>query len=54
MVEQKTLLPHVFSLEESLSPSKHKSNIVFSVFLSLEQNLMKLEKRSEYLFNKFT
>ena len=30
---------------------KYKFNIVFSVFLSLDKNLIKLEKQSKHLFN---
>ena len=40
-------------LRLKIAPLKYKSNIVFSVFLSLDQNLMKLE-RHNVLFNKFT
>ena len=41
---RKTSLSHVFSSEQSLSSLKCKCDIVFSVFLSLDQNLMKPEK----------
>ena len=45
MVDQKTSLSYVYSLKQSLSSLKYKSDIVFSVFLPLDQNLLKLEKR---------
>ena len=38
----------------SLSSLKYKSEILVSVFLSVDQNLVKLGKRSQNLFNKFT
>ena len=36
----------VFSSELSLFSLKYKSDVVFAVFISMDQNLMKLEKRS--------
>ena len=46
MVERKTSFLQVFSSELPLSSLKCKSDIAFSVFFSLDQNLMKPEKRS--------
>ena len=41
----------VFSSELSLSSLKYKSDVVFSVSISTDQNLIKLEKRSIISFN---
>ena len=45
MVERKTSFLHVFSTEYSLSSLKCKCDIIFSVFFSLDQNLMETWKR---------
>ena len=41
----------VFSSELSLISLKYKSDVVFAVFISMDQNVMKLEKRLIILFN---
>ena len=51
MMERKSSFPLVFSSEQSFSSLKYKSDTVFSVFLSLGQNLIKLEKWSYHLYN---
>ena len=42
---------HMYLPRKNLSSSKYNSDIVFSVFLSLDQNLMKLNDRNIYLIN---
>ena len=53
MVERKSSLPLVFSAEWLLSSLKYKFDIVISVFLSLDQNLMKPKKGSCWLFTSY-
>ena len=58
MVEKwwnKSLHCHLYFFRITTFLVKYKSDMIFSVFLSLDQNLMKPEKRSYHLpFNKFT